>query len=329
MTEKGLHCKNCGTRLTGAYCHACGQRADEPRRAVIALVQDVFVDTLAIDGKLARTLFLLLSRPGRLARRYLDGKRVRYSPPFRLYLFASVFFFLAAFSFVNIGHIEPADATLTDEMISDVEASNPAAAARLRELAEQQSTEQEEAAEAPGEGAQDAPAGEGVSLSLTGSSWEDADYAGPDWLEPYLKRMFEAGQRVVQDPRLFASETRQNLPRVLLLAPVIYAVLLMLLYAYRRKFYVYDHFVVSLYMHAALYAYLLLAMMLSLIPVVGGWLWFLPLAWGWVQPFVVFRQVYGSGRVSAFLKWSVSITVYLAALSAVITLGLTYSLYQS
>lgn len=328
MNETTLHCKNCGAKLTGDYCHACGQRADEPRRAVIGLVQDVFVDTLAIDGKLAKTVFLLLSRPGRLARRYLDGKRVSYSPPFRLYLFASVFFFLAVFSLVNIGPVEPADVTLTDEMISEVEASDPAAAARLRDLAERQSAERS-AAETPGENAQGAPETEGVSLSLGDASWEDADYDGPAWLEPYLRRMFEAGQRAVQDPRLFVSESRQNLPRVLLLAPVVYALVLLLLYVYRRKFYVYDHFVISLYMHAALYAYLLLAMLLSLIPLLGGWIWWLPLAWGWLQPFVVFRQAYGSNWISAFGKWAVSIVIYLSVLSVLITFGITYSLYQS
>ena len=98
MNTNTEDCKNCGAALTGAYCHQCGQRADEPRRVVIGLVQDFLVDTLAIDGKLARSLGLLLWRPGRLARRYLDGRRVYYSPPFRLYLFASVFFFLTAFT---------------------------------------------------------------------------------------------------------------------------------------------------------------------------------------------------------------------------------------
>ena len=329
MSETILHCKNCGAKLTGDYCHACGQRADEPRRAVIGLVQDVFVDTLAIDGKLAKTVFLLLSRPGRLARRYLDGKRVSYSPPFRLYLFASVFFFLAAFSIVEIGSVDPEDLAITDEMMLEIEASDPVTARQLRELAEQQNAAREADGAADAEGEQE-QSREGVSLSLAESRWDDANYDGPAWLEPYLKRMFEAGQRAVQDPRLFVSESRQNLPRVLLLAPVIYALVLLLLYVYRRKFYVYDHFVISLYMHAALYAYLLLAMLLSsLIPLLGGWIWWLPLAWGWLQPFVVFRQAYGSNWISAFGKWAVSIVIYLSVLSVLITFGVTYSLYQS
>lgn len=327
MTEKLLHCKNDGTKLTGDYCHTCGQRADEPRRAVIGLVQDVFIDTLAIDGKLARTIFLLLSRPGRLARRYLDGKRVSYSPPFRMYLFSSVFFFLAMFSIADFAPVDTTDLALNEEAMSELEMSDPVVGERLRNLAERQSSEKNEAVDA-GEGAAE-EATDAVTLSFNESSWEDIDYSGPAWLELHLKRMFEATQRAVADPRLFVSESRQNLPRVLLLAPILYAVVLLLIYAYRRKFYAYDHFVISLYMHAALYAYLLLAMLLSHIPFIGGWLWFLPLLWGWGQPFVVFRQAYGSGWVSAFLKWAISISIYAVVLLLIVTFGLTYSLYQS
>ncbi|WP_425411002.1 DUF3667 domain-containing protein [Hyphococcus sp.] len=316
-------CQNDHTKLMGAFCHTCGQRADEPRRAVIGLVQDIFVDTLAIDGKLARTIWLLLSRPGRLARRYLDGKRVRYSPPFRLYLFASVFFFIIAFSLTALenGKSEEeasgaASASL-EERLAEMEAIDPEGAAELR-----RALEEADEADKTADGA----LSEGASFEET--PWEEADYNGPDWLEPYLQRIYAAGQFAVHDPRLFIAEVRQNLPRTLLLAPVVYALLLLLLYAYRRKYYVYDHFVVSLYMHGALYTYLLIAMLIAQIPGVR-WLAVLPLAWGWLQPFLVFRQAYGSGWISAFLKWAVSVTVYLVLLTLIITLGLTYSLYRT
>ena len=47
------------------------------------------------DSRLWRTLWYLLSRPGFLTREFFEGKRVRYLPPFRLYLVISVVFFLA------------------------------------------------------------------------------------------------------------------------------------------------------------------------------------------------------------------------------------------
>lgn len=323
MTSKRKYteCQNDGTTLVGDYCHTCGQRGDEPRRAVIGLVQDVFVDTLAIDGKLARTIWLLLSRPGRLARRFLDGKRVRYSPPFRLYLFASVFFFIAAFSMSGLDKAklggDAADVEVSEEALKDLEAVDPQAAEEVRRAVDDAEAQEDEPEEDD-----DALAPEAEK------KWDEANYNGPAWLEPHVKRMYLAGRRAADDPRLLVAEIRQNLPRTLLLAPVVYALLLLLLYFYRRKYYVYDHFVISLYMHAALYAYLLLAVLIGMIPFIG-WLAFVPLAWGWFQPFLVFRQAYGSGWISAFLKWAISITIYFIMVSIIITLGLTYALYQS
>lgn len=328
MTEQ-QHCQNDGTKLAGDYCHTCGQRADEPRRAVIGLVQDFFVDTLAIDGKLARTLALLLTRPGVLARRYLDGQRVRYSPPFRLYLFASVFFFLAAFWTAGLDKvtpdtIRPVEINADETMLEQVAESDPELAEDIRRVRDRVNAERAAAAE---ERETDSETGD--SLSFEDMKWEDLDYSGPAWLEVRLKRIFEAAQRVVEDPRLFIAESRQNLPRILLLAPVLYAIILALLYVYRRKFYVYDHFVVSLYMHAALYAYLLLSLLLSRIPGFGVLLLWIPLVWGWWQPAAVLRQAYGSGWVSTVIKWAICVVVYFIGALLIITLGLTYSLYNS
>ncbi|MEO1243356.1 MAG: DUF3667 domain-containing protein [Pseudomonadota bacterium] len=330
MVERQQYCQNDGTKLTGDYCHTCGQSADEPRRAVIGLVQDVFVDTLAIDGKLARTIALLLFRPGVLARRYLDGKRVRYSPPFRLYLFASVFFFLAAFWMSDLDNlkpenIQPAEIKADDAMLEEIAQSDPELAEEVRRVRDRVNAEREDRAD----GAEESEADAEDSVSFNDMKWEDLDYSGPAWLEARLKRMFEAAQRVVEDPRLFIAESRQNLPRTLLLAPILYALILALLYIYRRKFYVYDHFVISLYMHAALYAYLLLSLLLSRIPGFGVLLLWVPLIWGWWQPAAVLRQAYGSGWVSVVIKWAIAITIYFIGVVLIVTLGLTYSLYQS
>jgi hypothetical protein len=327
MAEAEQFCQNDGTALVGDYCHTCGQRADEPRRVVIGLVQDFLVDTLAIDGKLARSIWLLLSRPGRLAQRYLVGKRVRYSPPFRLYLFTSVFFFLALFATLSFDRevitspdqIAPEDAAVLREEFADAPPEARAVVEPIIERAEKRA--------ASGEN-EDSETDNGSDFSFRDSDWDEINYEGPAWLEKYLKQSYEAAQRAVEDPRLFVAQSRDNVPRALLLAPVFYALILMLLYFYRRKFYVYDHFVVSLYMHAALYAYLLIALLISKIPVFG-FLWFAPLVWGWLQPFFVFRQAYESGWVSAVAKWAVSIVIYMIGLALIVTFGITYSLYTA
>lgn len=52
----------------------------------------------ALDGRLLRTLPMLMLRPGRMTRQYIDGMRARFVPPFRLFLLTSVIFFLTVFT---------------------------------------------------------------------------------------------------------------------------------------------------------------------------------------------------------------------------------------
>jgi Protein of unknown function (DUF3667) len=91
-------CENCGAALAGAFCHACGQAAEPPARSVRAFAGQAVADLTNLDGRILRTLALLLARPGRLTREYLDGRRIRYTQPLQLYLgSAAAFFFVNAY----------------------------------------------------------------------------------------------------------------------------------------------------------------------------------------------------------------------------------------
>ncbi|HEX5459426.1 MAG TPA: DUF3667 domain-containing protein [Steroidobacteraceae bacterium] len=88
-------CDNCGAPLFGKYCSACGQRHfDHPVHHFGHFVSEALEDLTHADSRLWRTLIALLFRPGFLTREFLDGHRVRYLPPVRLYLVLSVLFFL-------------------------------------------------------------------------------------------------------------------------------------------------------------------------------------------------------------------------------------------
>ena len=95
-TDDGT-CSNCGTVLKGEVCHSCGQSADELHRPVWQLVAEVADGLLGVEGRLWRTVPAIIFRPGHVTRQYLSGVRMRYVQPFRLYLAASVLFFLVAF----------------------------------------------------------------------------------------------------------------------------------------------------------------------------------------------------------------------------------------
>jgi hypothetical protein len=90
-------CPNCATPLRGPYCHECGQRARSLRIRLRDVFEEAADELLHLDGKLVRTVRLLVTRPGMLTAELLAGRRVRYVSPLRLFLtFSLLFFALAA-----------------------------------------------------------------------------------------------------------------------------------------------------------------------------------------------------------------------------------------
>ena len=87
---------NCGAALAGEYCAACGQRHEAHVHTLGHFLGEAFESITHADSRLWRTLGYLLVKPGRLTREFLDGRRARYLPPFRLYLVISLAFFLIA-----------------------------------------------------------------------------------------------------------------------------------------------------------------------------------------------------------------------------------------
>ena len=82
--------------MRGRYCSNCGQAAVSYHRSFRHVVVDVLDSFLNWDSKFIRSLGLLLWRPGWLTNQFLEGKRVRFVHPLRLYLLVSIAFFLCA-----------------------------------------------------------------------------------------------------------------------------------------------------------------------------------------------------------------------------------------
>lgn len=90
-------CLNCEAPLSGPYCSACGQKDLPAKLGLGELLGEVVGEALELDGRVPRTLVPFLFRPGFLSREYAAGRRVRYSSPFRLFLFTTFLWLLAAF----------------------------------------------------------------------------------------------------------------------------------------------------------------------------------------------------------------------------------------
>ena len=89
------NCQNCGAALHGPYCAACGQHDVDYHRSLWPILEDALEGFLHIDGKFFRTVRLLFTRPGFLTQEFNAGRRVAYTQPLRLYIFASLLFFAA------------------------------------------------------------------------------------------------------------------------------------------------------------------------------------------------------------------------------------------
>ena len=67
------HCKNCGERLYGMYCHRCGQYALDPEQSFWKYFKQYFENVYQFDSKVWQTLWLLFRRPGLLTLEFNAG----------------------------------------------------------------------------------------------------------------------------------------------------------------------------------------------------------------------------------------------------------------
>ncbi len=112
-----MNCKNCQTELTqdAHFCQQCGQSSISVNRPFSVVAKDMMHELLDIDGRLWLTVRTMLCKPGQLTLEFNQGKRVKYTPPLRLYLAISILFFLV---FSQIYHIYDPSSALTDSVVS-------------------------------------------------------------------------------------------------------------------------------------------------------------------------------------------------------------------
>ncbi|TXI89818.1 MAG: DUF3667 domain-containing protein [Burkholderiaceae bacterium] len=130
------NCANCGTALTGKYCHNCGQ-IGHLHRSLWHMVEETLHGIFHFDTKAWRTIPALIFTPGKLTREYIDGKRASYVSPLALFLFLNFFMFFVfarVFSDANTNFI---DGTLPREtLVKKISALTTEIDKQLKEQAE-------------------------------------------------------------------------------------------------------------------------------------------------------------------------------------------------
>lgn len=313
-------CLNCGAELAGEFCHGCGQSARSLRRPFWSILTDSIETLFLMDGRLAQTLPALMVYPGRISRDYLDGRRARFIPPFRLYVFASLVFFVLLPLVTGQWDRFTADGPGLGEAREQVE--------QAREAGSISEEEYQEALDGlnqleglwqggvPGLVAPSPPAADASEEgSADGESAVAADLAAGGWSgfmpEEALEAMRQSGEagnadagrvaRALENPDRMIEETRRWIPRIMFVMLPVYAALLALVYLWRRRFFYFDHLIVSLHFHAALFFAMSLGAVAAML-VGWGWVMLGLLLYSNAYLYKINRVVYERGRVSSALR---------------------------
>ncbi len=99
MSLKYTKCKNCDSDFKSGFqfCPHCGMK-DKEELTLGILFYNTLNNYLLWDSKFLKSFIPLMSKPGFLPKRFIEGKRLSYLHPAQLYLFVTfVFFFLFSF----------------------------------------------------------------------------------------------------------------------------------------------------------------------------------------------------------------------------------------
>ena len=323
------HCENCGRALDGPYCAQCGQPAIDYRRSIGSLLVDAADAFFNLDARFFQSFGLLLVKPWKLTNEFVEGKRARHVHPLRVYLIASVLFFLVL-NFLSRGdHLQ-----VHEDERGRVFTFNSGAPSPPPGL--------------PGPWRPEAaPAAPGVSLGISPETLPDV--AGPhfSWSDaapspkPEHKVFFEELDKQKNVPPfmkwveahakdklgptgdrgdLFLKALIQNIAPMVLCCIPLFALVLKILYIFKRRFYV-DHLIFALHTHAFIFlstviiiglGFLCAMQSAALTAVVCTLLGFVVFA----QLLLAIRRVYRQNWLATICKFALGSVIYVVLLTS-------------
>ena len=98
------------------FCPACGQSVKVITRPWREALGELLTELFDFDGRMLVSLRLLLTRPGFLSFEYINGRRLSYTSPVRMYLVISlVFFFVLPLILPDSDVTSPSHAVSVDQ----------------------------------------------------------------------------------------------------------------------------------------------------------------------------------------------------------------------
>lgn len=101
MARALKECSSCLQRFEShySYCPYCGQKSNE-QLTLNVLFNNTLRNYFSVDARFFKSLLPLIFKPGYVAKRFVEGRRMVYLHPAQMYLFVSVIFFFL-FSFIS------------------------------------------------------------------------------------------------------------------------------------------------------------------------------------------------------------------------------------
>ncbi|HEX6040061.1 DUF3667 domain-containing protein [Longimicrobium sp.] len=289
-------CLNCGDETVGHFCPQCGQRKADVRVSLRRMLMEVMEDQLSVNSALPRTLWALVFRPGHLTREYVQGRIVRYIPPFRLYLVSSLLFFVVLPFIADPGELQR-------EVEEGIRADS------VREATAGPGAVRDSSIRAGGRNVGvRVQRGDNNNIDLNMGVKDTLKVPGP--LRPLNRRLLAGEKRLNSLPpgeaiRTLTETFEENAPTGVFFMMPLFAFILKLLYSRRKRFYV-EHFVFALHVHA--FAFLMFTLMMVLR---AGWLNAAMGAWFVIALYIAMKRVYGQGWFRTLLKFVILGWAYL------------------
>ena len=241
-------CADCGTETVGRFCHNCGNPS-HIHRTLLHLGEELLHGVMHFDSRTWRTLPMLVFRPGRLTREWVEGKRARYVSPLAIFLF-TIFIMFMLLSYMPA----PKERPLLNGAASAVAERRVAIAAAREELAKA-SPEKRVLAEAALKAAETGQAqirtdaAGNVDVSYENLSDAIADAARKDQFDLDLgsNALNEKVRHKLENPQLALYKLQQTFYKFSFLLVPISIPFVALLFLWRRSVTLYDHGVFILY----------------------------------------------------------------------------------
>jgi hypothetical protein len=276
VTARAPVCLNCNAQLGGEFCGSCGQRDIPPYPSVRELAIDAALEFSGWDGRLASTLRALILRPGMLTHEFLEGRRARYISPVRLYLMASLAYFVLSAAASNVRLPSGKSVGLHVTFTPADSQSSTRGPERVAKVASEALSNPEALNPADKQGALD-----------------DIKRA-PVFMQPFLRRGIE-------DPGGIKRGILETMPRMLFALLPVFAGILALFYRGRKYP---EHLYFAIHLHAFIFLALAVAALAKftrspILVAVGG---LIVVVWIPIYATLAFRRLYGGSLIRTLVK---------------------------